>query len=271
MNHKKQLNIITAMLICFILALPVILSFNVKAGTEGLVDPVYTVDGSLFPVVDAADLLTDDEENALATHIYQVENEYNSAIVIVTVDSLGSRDVEAYADDFYDYNGYGIGEKHDGILFLIDITSRQWHITTTGSAIQVYSDSDQEDLIDACKSDLSAGNYYSSFDKFISACSRKLQDDIDSHTFTAGKLGICILAGLLLALIPLFIFIAQLHTVHRETGASNYSQNGLSLTGHHDRFIRKTLSKHAKPKDTGGSSTHTGSSGTSHGGSSGSF
>ena len=67
--NKRRLNIVSAMLICIILALPVFLSFNVKASSEGMVDPVLTKDGSLFPIVDAADLLTDDEENDLARHI----------------------------------------------------------------------------------------------------------------------------------------------------------------------------------------------------------
>ena len=258
------------MLICIILALPGILSFNVKAGAEGMVEPVLTVDGSLFPVVDAADLLTDDQENDLASNIYQYEDTYQSSIVIVTVDTLGSRNVEEYGDDFYDYNGYGIGDHHDGILFLIDMESRSWHITTTGSAIDVFTDSAQEDLIDACKSDLSAGDYYSSFMSFINACGKRQKSYIDAHSFTSTKLFICIVAGFLLALLPLFYFIGQLQTVHPEKGASNYSQKGLDLTRQHDRFVRKAVTRTKIQKDSG-SSTHTGSSGTSHGGSSGHF
>ena len=267
--NKKHLNFISALLICTILALPGILSFSVKAGAEGMVEPVYANDGSLFPVVDAADLLTDDEENKLAEHIYQYEYQYDSAIVFVTVDTLGSRNVEQYGDDFYDYNGYGYGDSHDGILFLIDIESRSWHITTTGSAIGIFTDSAQEDLIDACKSNLSAGNYYESFDQFVSACDRRQQSYIEGHTFTSGKFFICVIAGFLLALLPLFFFIGQLITVHPEKGASNYSQGGLSLTGKHDRFVRKSVSRTKIQKES--SSTHTGSSGTSHGGSSGHF
>ncbi len=256
-------------MLCMMLIMPLLLPFTAKADGEGMVDPVYCNDGSLFPVIDAADLLTDEEENLLASHIYNVEEQYNSAIVIVTVDSLGSRTVEEYGDDFYDYNGYGFGDSHDGILFLIDITSRQWHITTTGSAIKIYTDSAQETLISKCKSSLSAGNYYDAFDQFISACDSRLQTVVERKTFNFPKFLICLVAGFLLALIPLLGFIGQLKTVHWEAGASNYSQKGLSLTRKSDRFIRKSVSRSAKPKES--SSTHTGSSGTSHGGSSGSF
>ncbi|WP_408069893.1 TPM domain-containing protein [Butyrivibrio sp. JL13D10] len=271
MNYKRKLNYVSLMIICMVLIMPMLLPLCVKAGAEGMVTPVYYDDGSLFPVVDAAELLTDEEENALAEHISRVESQYNSAIVIVTVDTLGDRTVEMYGDDFYDYNGYGYGNSHDGILFLIDITSRKWHITTTGSAIEVFTDSAQETLIDDCKSDLSAGNYYAAFDEFVSSCEHRLKSDVEYRTFNLPKFIICLIAGFILALIPLFIFIMQLKTVHRETGASNYTQKGLSLTHRSDRFIRKSVVRSAKPKESSGSSTHTGSSGTSHGGSSGSF
>ena len=172
--NKKHFNFITAMLVCIILALPVLLSFNVKADGQGMVEPVLTVDGYLFPIVDAADLLTDDEENALASHIYDVEDQFQSAIVMVTVDTLGTRTVEEYGDDFYDYNGYGFGETHDGIIFLLAMDSREWHIGTTGTAIRTYTDSDQEEMIDACIGNLSSGNYYLAFDSFITECEHQL-------------------------------------------------------------------------------------------------
>lgn len=271
MKYKVKINYVSVLILCMVLIMPFLLPINAMANGEDMVDPVYYTDGTLFPVVDAADLLTDEEENNLANHILEVESKYNSAIVLVTVDSLGYRTVEEYADDFYDYNKYGYGDSHDGILFLIDIDSRKWHITTTGSAIKVFTDSAQEDIIDECKSYLSSGYYYDAFDTFISECDNRFLSYENGKTFNFPKFLICLLAGLVLALIPLFGFIGQLKTVHREAGASNYTEKGLNLTRKSDRFIRKSVTRSAKPKESSGSSTHTGSSGTSHGGSSGSF
>ena len=44
-----------------------------------------------------------------------------------------------YADDFYDYNGYGMGEKHNGIIMLISMENRDVWFGTTGSAIKTFS------------------------------------------------------------------------------------------------------------------------------------
>ena len=42
----------------------------------------------------------------------------------------GGKTAEAYADDYYDYNGYGYGENDDGLLLLVSMGEREWAITT---------------------------------------------------------------------------------------------------------------------------------------------
>ena len=37
-------------------------------------------------------------------------------LAVVTVNSLEGKTAEAYADDYYDYNGYGYGENDDGLF-----------------------------------------------------------------------------------------------------------------------------------------------------------
>ncbi len=247
-----------------------LIPLSAYADGSGMVDPVYATDDSLFPIIDAADLLTDDQENELATKIRSVESTYESAIVILTVDTTGSRTAEQYADDFYDYNGYGYGENHDGVILLLSMSDRAWHISTTGSAIMAFSDSDIQDIGDAIIEDLGYGDYYQGFDRFVDLCEKELRNEYNSHIFTPGKFAACLVIGLLLALIPLFIFLSQLWTVSKAEGADDYSKNGLQNLRSSDAFIRKTISRTAIPKNDD-SSTHTGSSGTSHGGGGGHF
>ena len=53
-----------------------------------------------------------------------------------------------YADDFFDYNDYGMGEDKSGILFLITMSERKWCISTHGEAIQIFTDAGQEYMTD---------------------------------------------------------------------------------------------------------------------------
>ncbi len=254
----------------FVVCLLAFGGISAKAGDEGLVDPIYASDGSLYPVVDYANLLTDYEEQALAERIYEVQGTYNSAIVILTIESTGNRSAMEYADDFYDYKGYGIGEDHDGIIMLISMENRDVWYSTTGHAIKVFTDSDIDYILGECTGSLSAGDYYDAFNTFINECESELKTDYEKGIFTTGKFLVCLAIGVVIGGIIVFCFIMQLLNVAPEKGASNYSSGGFKLTNKSDRFIRSSISKTKIQKDSG-SSTHTGSSGTSHGGGGGHF
>ena len=75
----------------------------------------------------------------------------------------------AYADDFYDNNEFGYGDSNDGILLLVSKENRDWHITTTGIAIDIIDGSNLKKIEDSFLPDLSDGNYYSSFVSFINS------------------------------------------------------------------------------------------------------
>lgn len=231
-------------------------------------------------VVDEADLLTDTEESELESKIVSFVKTYEADIVIVTENSIGNKTATEFADDYFDYNGYGQGSSDDGILFLISMENRDWAISTKGYSIQVFTDSRQETMVDEMISDLSGGNYYDAFNTFINNCDYYYDVEYSSPggqnytPFNIVTIGICLLIGFLLALIPLIGMFAQLKPVHSATGAVNYEKDGSrQMTVTRDRFIRHHITKVPIPKndDHGGSSTHTSSSGSSHGGSSGHF
>lgn len=86
-------------------------------------------------VYDYADVLTDEEEQRLRTHIAECEQEYHIDLVLVTinqdVESQGYWDtvMRDMADDFYDQNNYGYNKVHgDGALLL-----ENWYEDENGS------------------------------------------------------------------------------------------------------------------------------------------
>ena len=85
-------------------------------------------------VVDTADLFTDEEEAAIAQAISDQSARGNADIVIVTDDNAYGMSHSEYADDFYDYNGYGFGPDRDGILLFICMEpgNRGWWTSVTG-------------------------------------------------------------------------------------------------------------------------------------------
>ena len=97
-------------------------------------------------IYDFADILTDEEEQKLKEQIDQFINNNNMDMVIVTDSFAYTNDSqnEAYADDFYDYNDFGMTfEYNSGVLLLRNANPSDpyYHMSTTGNAQLYLNDS----------------------------------------------------------------------------------------------------------------------------------
>lgn len=230
-------------------------------------------------VVDDADLLTDYEEQKLEAALADLSEKWDMSFVLVTTDDTGSKSSNAYADDFFDYGGYG----YDGILWLIDMDHRKSTISTTGYGITVFTDAGQEYMQDIIAPMLTDGDYAYAAERFIDLCDdycRQAEegspydngnmpnDEFDSF----GALLISLLLGLIAALLTTTIMKGQLNNVHAKVAATDYVKPGsLQVTEARDLFLYRNVTRTVRAKESSGSSTHSSSSGSSHGGSSRSF
>ena len=207
-------------------------------------------------------------------------------MAVITEDSIDGEDEVAYADDFFDYNDYGMGEDKSGVLFLITMSERKWCISTHGAAIDIFTDRGQEYISGEIKPSLSAGDYYEAFDTFADLCEQFIIQaesgepyDVDNmpekSMSPAVWIPVSLGIGLVISLIITGVMRGQMKSVRRKPDAADYMQkDSLHITRKNDLFLYHQISRSAKPKNEdsgGGSSTHTSSSGETHGGSSGSF
>ena len=222
-------------------------------------------------VVDNADLLDASEETALLAKLDALSEKHQMDIVVLTVETLEGKSSMAFADDYYDNNGYGYGNNYDGLLLLVAMEEREWYISTCGAAIDAFSDADIDSIGDNMLNDLSNGNYYSAFTTFVNDCDYYIDGYLNGFPFPLGmNLVISIGVGLIVAFIATSAMKGKLKSVRLQNQASNYVRNGsMKVTLSRDFFIYRTVSRTAKPKPS--SSTHTSSSGRSHGGGGGSF
>ncbi len=239
-------------------------------------------------VVDNADLMTDSQEAELLEKLNSIYNEQQFDCVVVTVkDTEGKSDME-YADDYYDYNGYGYGENHDGCLMLIRVSSdydRNVWISTTGYGITALTDYGINYLLDEIVPHFKEGDYYqgsvvyaSLVSEFVDEARSEKPYDVNhrkknvNNYFTA--IGVSLIIGLVIAAIITFSVKAKYKPVKFNRGASNYLVDGsMNMKASYDNFLYSTVSrtKIESSSSSGGSSTHSGSSGTSHGGGGRSF
>lgn len=258
-------------------------------------------DQSLNRVVDESDLLTNEEEQELEAKINEIITDYQFDCVIVTVDSYTIGDhlnyytqgsIMEFADDFYDYSGYGIGSGYDGIIFVVSMSQREWWFSTCGYGMEAINETYglkwlEEEVID----DLSDGNYYECFDKYVDsvrmfvseARTNKPYDGIHrvwdvGHLFDAikGKLFIAIFFAAIVTSVVTSILKARMKTVKQNLSARNYMKPGsFKLNSSQDVFLYSRTSRNARSSGSGGSgrsrSGHRSSSGRSHGGRGGRF
>ncbi len=242
-------------------------------------------------LVDQADLLTDSEESALSDRLDEISERHQFDVVVVTVDSLEGETAVVYADDFYDYNGYGFGDERDGILLLISMEERDWCISTTGYGITAFTDAGQAYISERFVTDLSVGDYAAAFTNFAVLCDAFITqadtgepydiDHLPQEPFDlVWNLAVALIIAFVISLIVTGIMRGQLKTVHSQSEADNYIKQGsMHLTRKNDLYLYRHVNRRKKAENNsstrsgnpGGSQTHKSSSGTTHGGSSGKF
>ena len=239
-----------------------------------------------YPLFDEPDLLTDGEEAELIAKLENICSQKQMEVVVAAFETIGDYTPMEYADDFYDYNGYGYGENRDGLVLIIVMDTSDWWISTRGSAITAFTDAGIEYIGEQIVPYLSDGDYYGAFNRFAEQCAVFIDqanagDPYDTHNlpkapFNVGMaLVIAVVIGFIIGKIYTGSLKGQLKTVQAQRAAANYVKNGsLNVTNSRDFFLYRSVSKTARESSSsgsGGSSTHRSSSGATHGGGGGKF
>ena len=296
-NMQKKIAGLVLVICLFALLLPL------KALAAGQLWDSYEIPSTRQKprLVDQADLLSDSEEKELLATLDSLSEKWKCNIVLLTA-TEHTGPIEAYADDYFDYNGFGADFNESGILFMLSMEDREWAFSTSGSAIEAFTDYGQAYMFNKMVDDLADDDYYSAFKTYTRVCDELLEEYAQGTPYdvsgaqsssyneqprvkTASDylhyLGYSVIIGLVIALFPILKMKSDLKTVHMNSSASGYqSKQGMKMRVNSDRLVNKTLSKTPLPKDddhrsgggfSGGSSTHMSSSGHSHGGSHGHF
>lgn len=235
-------------------------------------------------VYDFAELLTLSEEEKIYHQVEQFIDNTSLDLAIVTISENNKLSARDYADDFYDYNAFGTDLKHSGVLFLVDMDTREIYISTTGKAISLYSDYRIDMILDAISQEFSDQNYYQGIAKFVTILKNYdtigLPSNKDSKYAIGDDGGVyrefpwLIVLGVPFAItaIVIGVMIHKNKLVRVATSSREYlDKDSLKIKTVSDRLIFTNTV--AVPRSTssgsssgGGSSRHSGSSGRSHGG-----
>lgn len=242
-------------------------------------------------IYDFANLITAAEEDMLFRSISEFTDSYNLDMAIVTIASNNKSSAMAYADDFYDYNYFGKGTTHDGLLFLIDMDTREMWISTKGNAILIFDDDRIDRILDKTYEKISNAKYYECAKAFITESEEYAElgipesntnaiiDDkgeyIVSEDYSDSEFPIAGISVISFVAALIFVLIAKsMHKmIRRQTNANDYlDKDSVLITNKENTFINtyttsyRIESSSSSGGSFGGSSTHHSSSGGSHGG-----
>ncbi len=149
-------------------------------------DYIARTKGGKPTLCDSAQLLSAAEAEALSKRLLAIGDAYRCDVVIATVSSLGYKSAEAYADDFFDYNGYGYDatpdetgttRDGDGVLLLLSMEDRDFAISTSGYGITAFTDYGiQIYLENAFLPYLKQNDYANGFNIFADGCEYLLKE-----------------------------------------------------------------------------------------------
>lgn len=133
-------------------------------------------------VYDLADLFSDEEEEWLSEEAGRLRERMEmDAAIVTTDDNDGS--AEEFADGFYEAAGFGTGEDHSGILFLIDMDNRELYLSTEGRMLRYMTDSRVEAVLDDVYGYAADQDYYGAAMAFLEDVERCYENGIAKNQY----------------------------------------------------------------------------------------
>ncbi len=261
--------------------------------------PVFAAEQRVF---DYAELLSEEDEREMHLWVEDMQANWGMDLAFLTTNDTEGKSVQQYGADFYEEQNLGLGENYDGVIFVLDMGSREGQIITCGKAIDIYTDYYIDQMWDNMVGFLSDGDYYNAFftlymDLHSYAFEyEKYQADPDSYIsdYSAEQkkksiimlLGVAAVFSLAMAAFAVNSMKKSCRNVKPFTDGRAYlKENGFYLTVNRDSFASTHTAMMPIPRDDdhhhgggisggswgGGSSTFSGGGGRSFGGGGGKF
>ena len=176
---KKIKGIMICLLICTFLVMG---SMTVWADQTGAVSGQPRV-------FDQAGLFSETEIIQLEEKIAQCRKSTKMDVVIVSAYADGERSAEEYADDYYDYGGFGVGKKASGVLLLYYMDGPgqpggECYISTAGTMINMLTDERIESILDDVYGDLGNRDFAGATEHFLEDVKAYVKEGVESGQYT---------------------------------------------------------------------------------------
>ena len=254
--------------------------------------PIIPVQAQDNYVYDTGNYFSSTIEEILENLVDNFHERYNLNISIISVCESklnGEFDLAEYSNQYYqahyDNNDYGISENKDGLLLVLDMSSREWYISTCGKVINIFTDQNIEYLGKVVLSDLKDDNYFNAFIDHVNefaenykpletshgsnnedvSVTKEIKDskndkenqDADKKSSTGGDLLVSLFLGFLIAYGIGKFKLRKLKTKRKVYDTNNYiKEDSFVLTKSNDLFLFSNVKKRCRSKSRSESNHH---------------
>ena len=217
-----------------------------------------TFSGEKIYFSDEAGIIAQSDRLKIERALKTMEETYGIP-VYAALEYSGASDDTA-ADRLSHWKFSEMSDELNGILFYVDLTTRQWDFCAFGDGKKIISDDVLDLWEDTIQPQLDKKDYAQAFLKFAEKADYVLALDQAGTPYKAPIpwlfYGVCALGiGLLIAAIVVFSMAAQLKSVHSQAAARNYLKDGsLNVTVSRDIFLYRTVTRTPRPKESSSSS-----------------
>ncbi len=216
-------------------------------------------------IVDNADLFSDSDEAALTKMIEDSIATYNIDFVIYTDTTNYGLGNQLCAADFYQFNGYGIGDDYNGsVLFInMDYYDREYYTAARGDCRKYYTKETINDLQDRAYDDMKSGDYAVAMEKYILAMNGlyKTGKVPESTGSLILRIVVCLIIALIVGGIVMGTLRSQMKKVQIATRARDYLvKDSVNMRQANDYFLYANVTRTKIPKNDGkgGGSSYSG-------------
>ena len=257
-------------------------SASEESASEEVVDTAGMI-GEFDPMIDAAELFSEDEEAELFGRIKEIHDTYDFDVTILTMNEV--------PDDSYDLREYfdwyeGVDPTRDGVVVGVnmDEANREFSLTARNFGTEAFTEDAQSVVHEEVPPLLTEGEYFKAFNLFLDQTEEFLETakagepyekPVDILTVLIFVVALPLILALLIAwLIVRFVFVAQMKTAVIKTEAKEFMvKDSLILEENSDVFTHESESRVYDPpsENKGGGSSSSSGYGGGRSGSSSSF
>ena len=220
-------------------------------------------------LIDNADIFEDHEEEWIAKLLKNLKDDYQFDFVVLTDNSSYGKTKALYSADYYDDNGYGVGDNYSGVIMFIcmDPEDRGWWTARTGDAEKYFTESNVNHLDDIMYPYMVDGEYAEGVYRYFSNLGVLIKNGkfpLEPKEYIGAAL-ISLLVALPIAFGFLISAESSMSIVKNQSGSSDYLEAGsLNILESNDVFINKTVSRTYISSDSGSRSGGSSYSGGYH-------